>query len=173
MLTNKQKNKERKVLTNANELYSKGLSTYAAFKISDKEKSKDLVQDTFLKTWKYIVKGGKIVIMRAFLYHILNDLIVDEYRKNKPVSLDALIKKGFEPSFDESVQLSNNFDGKIILFLIDRLPFKYQKIIHMRYIEDMSLEEMSQILKQSKNSVSVQINRGLIRLRILHKFYKQ
>jgi len=32
--------------------------------------------------------------MRAFLYHILNDLIVDEYRKHKASSLTLLMEKG-------------------------------------------------------------------------------
>lgn len=118
----------------------KGLSARAIFKVTNIEKSEDLVQDTFLKTWKYIVKGGKIVIMKAFLYHILNDLIIDEYRKKKSISLESIMKKGFEPSFDDSSKSESNFDTKVAVALIDRLPQKYQKIISMRFVEDMSLE---------------------------------
>ena len=169
-MTTKQLQLNQLTLTMAHNTYSKGLSTYAYYKVSNYEKSEDLVQETFLKAWKYLVKGGEINIMKAFLYHVLNGLIIDDYRKKKFFSLDVLMEKGFELSVDESDQLSNNFDNKNILSLIDLLPDKYKKIIHMRFIEDMSLEEMSQILKQSKNSISVQINRVLIKLRILHKF---
>jgi RNA polymerase sigma-70 factor (ECF subfamily) len=172
MFTTKQKNTERKILGTAYDTYSKGLNAHAYFKVSNHEKSDDLVQDTFLKTWKYIVKGGKIILMKSFLYHILNDLIVDEYRKKKFVSLDILLKNGFESGFDEPTQLSNNFDGKTLVCLIDYLPQKYQKIIHMRYIDDMSLEEISQAVTQSKNSIAVQINRGLKKLKVLYKCYE-
>lgn len=47
------------------------------------------------------MKGGKIDAMKAFLYHILNNLIVDEYRKRKTVSLDLLLEKGFDPGESE------------------------------------------------------------------------
>lgn len=32
--------------------------------------------------------------MKAFPYHVLNNLIVDEYRKRKTASLDDLLEKG-------------------------------------------------------------------------------
>src|SRR3990167_2535302 len=82
--------------------FEKGLNTRAFFKVNDRTISEDLVQDTFMKTWKYLVRGGKIDLMKAFLYHVLNDLIVDEYRKKKTTSLDALQEKGFEPSVEDS-----------------------------------------------------------------------
>ena len=41
-----------------------------------------------------VVKNGKIDIMKAFLYHVLNRLIIDEYRKHKTVSLDSIMENG-------------------------------------------------------------------------------
>jgi DNA-directed RNA polymerase specialized sigma24 family protein len=77
--------------------YAKDLNKHSFFKVHDLALSQDLVQDTFSKTWSYLVKGGEIDLMRAFLYHTLNCLIIDEYRKKKPASLDALVEQGFEP----------------------------------------------------------------------------
>lgn len=77
----------QKMLATAHSDFAKRLTTYASYKIYDRMLGDDLVQDTFLKTWKYLVKGGKIDIMKAFLYHILNNLIVDEYRKRKADAL--------------------------------------------------------------------------------------
>lgn len=171
-MTIKQIEKMQDVLTNAYNIYSKSLSAYAFYKVSNHEKSEDLVQDTFLKTWKYLVKGGKINIMRAFLYHILNDLIVDQYRKYKTVSLDYLIQKGFEPSVDYSESISNNFDGKVAIFLIKDLPEKYQKVMSMRYVEDLSIKEISLITKESNNTVAVQLHRGLGKIKKLYAMYK-
>ncbi len=69
------------VMATAHRDFAKGLNGRAFFKVQDKAIGEDLVQDTFLKTWSYLVKGGKIDVMKAFLYHILNNLIVDQYRK--------------------------------------------------------------------------------------------
>lgn len=173
MITDKQKEKQSGILTKAHDVYRKGLSAYASYKISNHFRSEDLVQETFLKTWKYLVKGGKIDLMKAFLYHILNDLIIDEYRKRKTISLDSLFKKGFDPSADDREQIEDKFDGKNAISLIKKLSKKYQKIIYMRYVQDFSLKEISLITKQAKNTVAVQIHRGLEKLKKLYKEDKQ
>ena len=63
------------ILTEAHRDYSRGLSRYANLKVNNTELSYDLVQDTFMKTWLYLQRSGKIDLMRAFLYHVLNRLI--------------------------------------------------------------------------------------------------
>jgi RNA polymerase sigma-70 factor (ECF subfamily) len=148
----------------------KELRTSAFYKVHDAALCEDLVQDTFIKTWSYVLKGGKIKMMRAFLYHVLNNLIVDEYRKrrHKTVSLDDLAKKGYEPSEDASGRFYDFLDGETALSSIKRLPPKYQLVMRMRYAQGLSLGEMALISGQSKNTISVQAHRGLMSLRELH-----
>lgn len=142
----------------------------ALYKTNDGEVSQDLVQTTFLKTLVYLQKGGKIDLMRSFLNHVLNDLIVDEYRsrKNKMVSLDILLENGFEPGSDEFERYINIFDGKGVVLLIPQLPKKYEVVIRLRYLRGLSLKEIAQITGQSENTVAVQSHRGLIKLRNLY-----
>lgn len=167
-MTPKQEKKSQEELTLASRDYSKGLSTHAFFKVNDRALSQDLVQDTFIKTWSYLVKGGKIDVMKAFLYHVLNNLIVDEYRKRKTTSLDVLLEKGYEPSSLDAGRLLNVLDGKAALLLIQRLPAAYQKVMRMRYVQDLSLKEMSLITGQSANTLAVQAHRGLEKLKVLY-----
>jgi len=156
------------VLTLAHTDYDKALYSRAFFKLHDKTLSEDLVQDTFMKTWKYLVKGGTVDMMKAFLYRILNNLIVDEYRKHKTSSLDALLEKGFEPSTSDHKRLYNILDGKSAVVLIGDLPVIYQKVMQMRYVQELSLKEMSAITGQSKNAIAVQVHRGVEKLKILY-----
>lgn len=156
------------MLTTAHYDFEKDLSARAFFKVSNHKTSEDLVQQTFMKTWIYLVKGGKIEIMKAFLYHILNNLIVDEYRKRKTSSLDALLEKGFEPKSTDGENLFNVLDGKTSLLLIERLPLIYKKVLQMKYVQDLSLEEMSLITGLPKNTLAVQIHRGLAKLKVLY-----
>ncbi len=156
-------------LTNAHLSFEKKLTAHAFFKIHSHTLSKDLVQDTFLKTWRYLVRGGKIEIMRAFLYHVLNDLIIDEYRKKKTVSLDVLIENGFEPSYRDKNQKIEMLEGKSAILLIGSLPEKYQKVMKMKYVQDLSLKQISMLTGLSKNTIAVQIHRGLAKLKVLYK----
>ena len=156
-------------LTGAHHDYEKGLNKHAFFKISNRGVSEELVQDTFIKTWAYLVKGGKVDVMKAFLYHILNNLIVDEYRRRKNASLDVLLEKGFEPAAREHETMIDLLDGKAALLLIARIPKKYQRVMRMRYVQDLSLKEMSVITGQTKNALAVQAHRGLEKLKILYR----
>lgn len=167
-MTPKQELLRQAVLSEAHHTYSKALTSHAFFKLHNEAMSDDLVQDTFLKTWKYLAKEGKIDVMKSFLYHILNNLIIDEYRKRKNASLDVLLEKGYEPSTDTRENLINALDGKAALLLIARLPVKYQKIMRMRHIQDLTLDEMALILEISKNTIAVQLHRGLAKLKLLY-----
>jgi RNA polymerase sigma-70 factor, ECF subfamily len=157
-------------LATAHHDYNKALNAYAFFKLNDSVLGQDLVQDTFVKTWNYLVKRGKIDGMKSFLYHVLNNLIVDEYRKRKrkTVSLDILLEAGFTPSVDESSRSRDMFDGAKVLLLVGLLPVVYRDVIQMRYVDGLSLREISTITGKSENTVSVCVHRGIRKLRVLY-----
>ena len=166
-MTSKQNIDRSAQLSGARHSYENGLVKHAFFKTNYQTLSDNLSQDTFMKTWQYLAKGGKIIIMKAFLYHIMNNLIVDEYRKRGTTSLDVLLEQGFEPSTDDASDIFNLLDGKTAMLLIGRLPITYQRTMHLRYTENMSLSEISFATKQTKNTVAVQIHRGLEKMRLL------
>ena len=168
-MTPKEEEQKNTELARAHRAYEKGLNNHAFFKINNRGVSEELVQDTFLKTWAYLVRGGRVDVMKAFLYHILNNLIVDEYRKRKTVSLEILIEKGFEPAERERTNVIELLDGKAAFLLIARIPKKYQKVMRMRYVQDLSLKEMSLITGQSKNALAVQAHRGLEKVKELYR----
>ena len=171
-MTTTQENEHAVLLATAHRSFESGLNAYAFFKVHDRNVGEDLVQDTFMKTWKYLVRGGKIEIMKAFLYHVLNHLIVDQYRRHKTSSLDALLDEGFEPGTDLTDRLINVLDGKRALLLIKDLPLPYQKVMTMRYQDGLSLEEMSVITGKSRNAMAVQVHRGLVKLKSAYGFSK-
>ena len=155
-------------LTVAHHDYEKKLSAHAYYKVNDKAMSEDLVQNTFLKTWNYLVKGGEIKMMKAFLYHVLNDLIVDEYRKRKCVSLDVLLESGYEPSAKDSTNFIDELDSQSALLKIAQLPVKYRDVMFMRYERMLTLTEISLITGLSKNTIAVQIHRGIEQLKEIY-----
>jgi RNA polymerase sigma-70 factor, ECF subfamily len=145
--------------------FEKGLNVHAFYKLSNHDLGQDLVQETFMKTWKFLVGGGEVEKMKAFLYHILNNLIIDEYRKKKPISLDDLFEKGYEHPDIKYTKSDNHMDGECAMNFISKLPKNYQKIMQMRFVDELSLDEISKITKKSANSIAVTIHRGLKKLK--------
>jgi RNA polymerase sigma-70 factor (ECF subfamily) len=148
--------------------YERELLRRALYKTNDVDLSQDLVQNTFLKTFLYLRKGGKVDLVRAFLNHILNDLIVDQYRKHKVTSLDTLLEKGYEPSADDTSAMIDFLDGRSIVRTLTKLPPRYERVVTMRYLRGMSLKEIADNTKQSQNTIAVQIHRGLKKLKKLY-----
>jgi RNA polymerase sigma-70 factor (ECF subfamily) len=136
--------------------------------VNDRELSEDLVQDVFVKMWLYLCRRGEIVSIRGFLYHVLNNLIVDRYRKHKTWSLDQLLDQGYEPRVDESQRLFDMFDGKLVFRLIDQLPNTYQEVLRLKYARDLSYGEISRLTGQQRNTIAVQVHRGLVKLKELY-----
>ncbi len=147
------------------EEYSDALFRYCFFKVSDREIAKDLVQETFMKTWSYLAKGEKVDNIRAFFYRILSNLIIDEYRKKKTVSLDKLSLSGFDPVFVDSVDQENKMDGERAIGMLSEIPPMYRDVVFMRYVEDMTLAEIAKITKESENTVAVRVHRGLKKIK--------
>jgi len=136
-MTLKKQTQMQAVMTTAHNDFSKGLNTRAYFKVHDHDLGEDLVQDTFMKTWSYLVKGGQIDMMKAFLYHILNNLIIDQYRKHKTDSLDVLVENGYEPKDTDSVRFLNILDGRSAVDMIARLPDTYKKVMKIKFIQHL------------------------------------
>lgn len=167
-MTTKEKYLRQTELTEAYNDHRNKLKSYAFLKVRNRAVSEDLVQDTFMKTWKYLANGGRVDVMKAFLYHILNNLIVDEYRKRKTLSLDAIVEKGYEPGSDTTENIFDALDGEAAFVLIQRLPPMYQSVIRMRYVQGLSLKEMSLLTGKSKNTMAVQVHRALTKLKQLY-----
>lgn len=150
------------------------LLRHCFFKLSNRELALDLVQETFTRTWEYIASGKEVNNVKGFLFKVANNLIIDEYRKKKMVSLETLQEQsGFDaPTHDHKKTILDVEIGTILAH-INKLDEKYREVILMRYVNDFSPKEIAEILGQSENAVSVRINRGLKKVQEMHNLTSQ
>ncbi len=138
------------------------LFRHCFFKLSNRELALDLVQETFSRTWEYISSGKEVKNVKGFLFKVANNMIIDEYRKKKAVSLENLQEQtGFDAPVNEHNKTIFSVEVDNVLQHIDKLDPKYKDVILMRYVNDYSPKEIAEILGESENAVSVRINRGL------------
>lgn len=156
------------------EEYSDALFRHASIRISDREKAIDLVHDTFTKVWSYGRDGHHIDSYRSFLYKVLNNLIIDEYRKKKEASLDAMLSvegvdEGSFPELTESTveALAATIDGQKAFELLSDLPDVYREVLIFRFVDELGPREISELIEETENVVSVRIHRGLKLLRTI------
>ncbi|MDR3571415.1 MAG: RNA polymerase sigma factor [Candidatus Pacebacteria bacterium] len=145
--------------------HSDALLRHVQLRVRDREVAIDLVQETFSRAWLYLSQGKEIEYMRAFLYRVANNLIVDASRKKKSSSLDKLMEEdGFEPQDETLKDPAEIPQAREALAMLKSLEDIYQTAIRMRFIDEMTPKEIARELGVSENVVSVRIHRGMARL---------
>jgi len=149
------------------EEFSDAIFRYCLYQTSNREKALDLTQDTFIKTWEYISQGNKVDNLRAFLYKVAGNLIIDYRRKKKSDSLDQMTESGFDlkDTTNEMEKTENIFEKDLALKVIEQLEEKYKDVLILRFVEDMSVKEIAKIMHQNENNISVRIHRGIQKLK--------
>ena len=158
------------------ERYSDELFRHCSMRISDRERALELTQDAFMRTWDYVRRGGEVRELRPFLYQTLRNLIIDEYRKVKLSSLDSMLEQAESGAMEAMLPQDDTntieaamerLDAKEALRRVGELPELYREAILLRYVEGLSPKEISAIVGESENAVSVRLHRALKKMREL------
>jgi RNA polymerase sigma-70 factor (ECF subfamily) len=151
----------------AYEEYSDAIFRHCYFHTFKREEAKEIMQETFMKTWEYIASGREIEQVRPFLYRTATNLMINASKKKKEQSLDELQETGFDPGVEDEVQKRDIIQEQRVLQVLEKIEEPYRQVVMLRYIEDLTPAEIAEITGESANSVSVRIHRGLKQLRSL------
>ena len=149
---------------------SSAIFRHCFFRLSSRERALEIAQEAFLKVWEYFDRGDDIKNPSALVYKVANNLIIDEYRRKKVVSLEVMQESGFDVD-DEAGQgkMVERMEIDSVRVAISKLPEKYRQVVTLRFVEGLSPSEIGQIVNRTENSVSVQLNRAIKMLQeILH-----
>lgn len=148
--------------------YSDALFRFAYFQVSDREVARDVVQDVFMETWKCIADGGEIQNIRAYLYRVARNRIIDHYRKHKTQSLDVIQEKGVDFGDERGGATAEaQREASHMLRLLGKVEQKYREPVLLRYMEGLGTKEVAEILGETEGNASVLVHRGLEQLKKL------
>lgn len=157
--------------------YANAIYRHAVLRVGDKDRAVEIVHTVFARTWNYVFENKPIDNLKAFLFTVANNLIVDEYRRPKDVYLSELVEfdEDFDiPSKDETASsIEARSEIKSVIKVISELPPLYRQAITMRYLDGLFPQEIAKILNVSENVVSVRINRGVDKLKELMGLNKE
>ncbi|MCR4284355.1 MAG: RNA polymerase sigma factor [Parcubacteria group bacterium] len=153
--------------------YAQNILRHIYFRVGNKELAEDLTQETFFKTWRYISEKDKeIANLKTFLYKVANNLIIDHYRqKNKiTVAIDDISEEFIATEAQQEKEIEKSFDKELIEASLLRLKDDQKQILVYRYIDDLSIPEISKLTGKTKENIRVIIHRGLKSLRETIKY---
>jgi RNA polymerase sigma-70 factor (ECF subfamily) len=147
--------------------------------LGDLDKAEDVAQETFIRVHRNAARYRSIAKFSTWIYTIALNVARNELRNTKRkrlVSLDAFgADADAEPSTyeipDESAPPDQEAENKqlrgIFEAAIRRLPARYREVFVLRDVDDLSYEEIAEILRVPKGTVKSRINRARQRFREL------
>jgi RNA polymerase sigma-70 factor (ECF subfamily) len=152
------------------ELYKDKVYQLSFRMLGNRHEAEDIAQEAFIRAFVNIQSFNLNLKFSTWIYRIATNLCIDRIRKKKPdYYLDAEVA-GTEgltmyshipsntslPEDDvESLELQ-----ELIQKEISKLPEKYRTVIVLKYIEELSLNEISEILDIPLGTVKTRIHRG-------------
>ena len=149
----------------AYDAHAESIFRYCYFKVYDRERARELMQETFLNTWTYIRKEEEISNLQAFLYKVAHNLCVNEVVRKKPLSLEELKEAtGYDPE-DTLPSPEETAEQSEVLEKLDLLQDSDREVLILRYVEGLAVKDIAAMLNDTPNAVSVRIHRALERLK--------
>ena len=157
-----------------------GIFSYIVFIVRNREVADDIFQDTFLKAIQKLQmrKYSPTGKFNAWMIRIAHNAIMDYYRRQKAKHLidaegdDLLIaqmsdKQILETSREDLLANAQVMDD--VRNMIDYLPEVQSEIVKMRYYQNLSFKEISEITGASINTCLGRMRYALINMRRLAK----
>lgn len=152
------------------DFYAPKLYRHAFYRLGSKELAEDIVSDVFIKTWEFLTDPtNRITNLKAFLYRVTNNLIIDYYRtkEKESVLLDELPEIQFADNGRSTEKIDIKLELEAVLKNLKKLKPEVRNILIWRYIDQLSIGEIGEISGKNKNAIYVAIHRGLKELKKL------
>jgi len=149
--------------------------------LGDIESSEDVVQETMIKLYQKKHYYKEIAKFSTWLYTIAKNLANTELRKRKQRKTTLLSQfskddKMYDlPSNDNEVgqEIQTEIVSKIIREAVGQLSEKFKTVITLRDIQQLSYEDISEIIDVPIGTVKSRINRARLQLQVELKHLKK
>ena len=157
------------------DLYQHRLYQVCYRMLGNRHEAEDIAQEAFVRAFINIHSFDQKRKFSTWLYRIATNLCIDRIRKKKPdYYLDAEVRGTEGLDMYSQIAASDELPEEELMKLelqeriqyeISRLPDKYRSAIVLKYMEELSLQEISEILDLPLGTVKTRIHRGREALR--------
>jgi RNA polymerase sigma factor (sigma-70 family) len=165
------------------ERYKNPLTNYVFRFLGDYESCMDVVQEAFIKVYRYKDSYSSIAKFSTWIYTIAGNLARTEYQRRRRRKFFSINAYGDEKDEtfdipDESYRPDQMTDSgikdEIIQKAIQKVSPAYREMVILRDIQGLSYEEISDISGITVGTVKSRINRGRAQLqKLLEDIYKE
>lgn len=154
--------------------YVPDIYRFVIFKLPRQEDAQDVTAETFTKFWQTIQQQKDVTNIRAYLYRIARNLVVDFYRnREQSFSLDSVTEQGDLPSNElhdagrGKDLIEARGDIALVFSQLDRLKEDYRDVLALRLVDALSFADIATVLGKTPGHVRVIYHRGIRALKAM------
>ncbi len=175
LVDNFQNGDEKAFVTIVNR-YKHRLTRLAWSVVHNEEDAMDVVQESFIKVYRKLHSFRGSSKLYTWLYRIVMNHSIDYVRKRPSaviVPVDEMLREpaSKDKSMRPDINLLNKELNKKIFEAVDELPEKQKKTVLLREVEDLSYNEIAEIMGCSVGTVMSRLYYARERLRIILEPY--
>lgn len=144
------------------------LTNYVYRFLGDYDSCVDVVQDTFVKVYRYKDNYSSLAKFSTWIYTIAGNLARTEYQRKRRRNIFSLTKQDDEDktydipdnSYRPDVLADANIKNEIIQKALLKVRDSYREAVILRDVQEMSYEEIAEIMNIEVGTVKSRINRG-------------
>jgi len=142
--------------------------------LKDEEKAEDATQEIFVKILLNLAKFGGKSKFSTWIYSITYNFCIDSIRKkkkDKSVLVDDLTNE--HDTADDGVEdrFLLEMNVRRLKVILEKIPTTDKAILLMKYQDEMSIKEISEILDKSESAIKMKIKRAKQKFKKTHKDY--
>lgn len=152
-------------------IYIEQIFPFVMKRVGHRETCEDIVSDVFRKVFLHLrAFNPKKSSFRTWIFRIATNTVIDHYRVNRNERKPSFVDRdelALYPSDDDSPHdLVLAEDQKAsIRSCLTQLPKRDEEVLTLRYIQDLSNQEIADILEISPNHVGVLLHRALKKMK--------
>ncbi|MCB2201221.1 RNA polymerase sigma factor [bacterium] len=124
----------------------------------------DVLQESFIKVWINLNEFDNNLKLSSWIYRIVHNETVSFCRKKKSFGKDnkVIIDENINIAYDNELLdgFSEEDNYPITENILNSLPLKYREVLVLKFLEKMSYEDISDVLKIPEGTVAIRISRA-------------
>lgn len=143
-------------------LYGNKLLKTIYLMIKDEKEAEDIVQETFIRVYKYIKNFKGESSLYTWIYRIAHNVTMDFLKSSIPT---IPYEDYFESNDDIEESTILNIEIESIKIALDNLNFIYKQVLILFYFEELSIKEISEVLGEKEGTIKSRLSRGRVELK--------
>lgn len=150
------------------DLYKDLVFTLAIRMLKNREEAEEVSQDTFIKVYKALPKFKGESKLSTWVYKVAYNTSLDRIKKNSrrynEVAIDSFTENQIKTLDNALDTLEKKEQQHTIQYCLQQLASKDSFLLTLFYFDELSLQEISQVMSMEANTVKVNIHRARKRL---------